>query len=322
MKMNQRGKAVLFCLILALSLSGCYQQTSGFKIELIVKGTSTEFWQSVYDGAKSAAMIYEVEVTSLGPAEEKDYAAQVDILRQAVVRKPDAVILAAADYNMMADPVEEVVSAGIPIIVVDSMVNSDRWISFVSTDNKRAGESLGEELLKRVEKPGKVGVVSFVRAAFPSADREEGFLSSMKNVEDLNLLETVYCDSNFDIAQQLTENMVQENPDLVAIAGLNAQAATGAARALDKLNRPDILLVGIDCTVEEAAFMEKDILDVAILQNPYLMGYYSLEATAKYLSSGRIEKNIWIDTRVIDKENMFLEENQQLIFPFEKGQGE
>lgn len=76
---------------------------------------------------------------------------------------------------------------------------------------------------------------------------------------------------------------------------------------------------GVDdylCTVEEADYMEQGILDVAVLQNPYLMGYFSVETAYNVLTGKRVERNIHTEVYVIDKENMFSEEYQRLIFPF------
>ena len=301
--------------MVASLLSGCNTKNSDYSIELIVKGAATEFWLSVYEGAKAAAIIYETDLTYFGPEEEKDYEEQVKILEESIVRKPSAIMLAAGEFNLMAEPMEQAISAGIPVIMVDSAINSDKWISFVSTDNVEAGNRLAAELLKRVNKPGAIGVISFVQAAYPSADRETGFLSGMEG-SGYKILDTVFCDSNIDTAKALAEDMIDRYPELVAIAGLNAQSATGAARAIEALERSDIILVGIDCTVEEANYMEAGILDVAILQNPFMMGYYAVETTIKHLSGKRVEKNIRTDTYVVDRFNLFSEQNQQLIFPF------
>lgn len=68
--------------------------------------------------------------------------------------------------------------------------------------------------------------------------------------------------------------------------------------------------------VEEAAYVEKGILDVAVLQNPYMMGYYSVETAYKILTERPYEKSVYTDVTVVDRENLFSKEHQQLIFPF------
>lgn len=314
--MKRSLQFVSIAAILCFILSGCFKEKQQYTIDLIVKGTETEFWQSVYEGAKAAGTVCHADVSMYGPAAEKDYRQQVPIIEQSIARRPDCIILASADYNLMADPMEKAVDSGIPVVIVDSAVASDQWVSFISTDNYSAGEMLAEELIARTDQPGTVGVVSFVKNAYPSVEREDGFRDFMKEQSDYLLLDTVYCYSNIASAQQLTEQIIRKYPDITAIVGLNAQSATGAARALAKLDRRDVFLAGIDCTVEEAAFMEDGTLDVSVVQNPYLMGYFSVETAVKHLSGDVVSNHILTDACVVDFNNLFSEKNQQLIFPF------
>lgn len=314
--MKKRISAVLFILLILASLAACTSVKKTYKVDLIVKSTSSEFWESVYDGAKAAGAKYNIDLRFLGPTVEKDYQLQVSIIKQSILHEQDAIILAAGDFQMMAEPVGMAVDAGIPVILVDSGVDSDKWTSFVSTDNQEAGKVLAQEIEKRVGGTAEIGVISFVKNSSPSLERTAGFSGYIESETDMKIVETVYCDSNIDKAKQLTKELLAVHPDIRVIAGLNAQSATGAARTLDELDRSDIFLAGIDCTVKEADFMEQGILDVAVLQNPYLMGYYSVEAAWQVLKGNRVEKNIRTDVYVVDKENMFSEEYQRLIFPF------
>ncbi|NLM10376.1 MAG: substrate-binding domain-containing protein [Clostridiaceae bacterium] len=307
---------VFLILVIILNLCSCTTAKKSFNVDLIVKSTDSEFWASVYDGAKAAGAKYNIDLRFLGPTKEKDYQNQVSIIKQSIVRQPDAIILAAGDYYIMAEPMEMAVKAKIPVILVDSGVNSDKWTSFVSTDNYKAGEVLAQEIEKRVGGTAEIGVISFVKNSLPSLERTAGFSDYISEKTNMKIVETVYCDSNIEKSEQLTKEMIENHPTIKVIAGLNAQSATGAARALEALERSDIFLAGIDCTVEEADYMEQGIIDVAVLQNPYLMGYFSVETAYNVLMKKRVERNIRTEVYVVDKDNMFSEEYQRLIFPF------
>jgi len=306
----------LLVLLIVVSLSSCTAIKKTYSVDLIVKTTNSEFWASVYDGAKAAGAEYNIDLRFLGPSKEEDHHVQVSIIKQSIQQNPDAIILAASDYHLIAEPVEIAVESKIPVILVDSGVNSDKWTSFVSTDNYKAGEVLAQEIEKRVGGSAEIVVISFVKNSLPSLERTAGFSDYINDKTEMKIVEIVYCDSDIDKAEQLTVEILQKYPEVQVIAGLNAQSATGAARALEKLERSDIFLAGIDCTVEEADYMEQGILDVAVLQNPYLMGYFSVETAYNVLTGKRVERNIHTEVYVIDKENMFSEEYQRLIFPF------
>lgn len=317
MKARMRWAAVLLdVLLLLFPLYACSAMPAEYQVDLIIKSTESEYWQSVYAGAQAAAGTYRVNVNFMGPKEEKDYREQRGFIEEAVAREPDAVILAAGDFSLMAEPMERVADAGIPVVMIDSFVNSDKWKASVSTDNYEAGRILAQEMAKRLPRGGKIGVIGFVQNASPGIEREQGFRDYMESQPGFSVETVLYCDSNVDTAAEQTLQILDRSSGIVAIAGLNAQAATGAARALDQAGQEDVLLGGIDCMVEEAAYVEKGILDVAVLQNPYMMGYYSVETAYKILTERPYEKSVYTDVTVVDRENLFSKEHQQLIFPF------
>lgn len=312
----KRMLACTLTVILLISLCSCSTPKRTYTVALITKSVDSDFWKSVYNGAAAAGSNYNIEIRFMGPKEEKDYRQQVSYIEQAIQEKPDAIVLAAGDFNLMAKPMEEAVKSGIPVILVDSSVNSQKWLSSVSTNNYQAGQTLAKEMTKRLPKNAKIGVISFVKNSSPSIERERGFQNYIQASSTLKIVDKVYCDSDFDIANKQTKEMLQSHPEIAAFAGLNAQSATGAARALTEMERKDVFLGAIDCTLEEADYMDRGILNVVVLQNPYMMGYYSIETVYKALNKKSYERNVYTDVCVVDKTNMFDKQNEQLIFPF------
>lgn len=311
----KRFLALLLAAVVCLSLAGCNFTSQIYNIDLIVKGTDSEFWKSVNNGAQVAALTYHANVQIYGPEVEKDYAEQMYYIDQAIKRKPDAIVLAASDYNMMANQVEDAVNSGIPVVTVDSDVNSDRKVAYVGTDNIILGSKLAQELCNRVKIGGKIAIINFVQSSYPAVQREKGFRDTIAQDGRFELLDTRYCDSDINKAEQQTTALLKSEPDLVAIAALNAYSATGTARALSNSGKKNVRLFAVDCTPEEAMYMEEGVLDLALLQNPYQMGYYSVEAAVKSLN-GQSVKDKYTDIYTVDKHTMFEELYQQLIFPF------
>lgn len=311
----RRFLGLLFAAAVFLSLVSCSFSQKVYNIDLIVKGSGMEFWKNVNKGAQAAASTYHVNVTMDGPEAEKDPNDQISYMAKAIEQKPDAIILAANDYNGMVKPVENAVNAGIPVVMVDSDVNSNRTVAYVGTDNIELGSKLATELCNRIKTGGKVGVVSFVQNSYPAVQREKGFRDTMAQEGRFKLLNTLYCDSDISTAEQQTTALLKSEPNLTAIAALNAQSATGAAQALSKSGRKDIQFFAVDCMPEEAMYMEEGVLNIALLQNPYQMGYYSVEAAVQKLSGQQV-KDKYTDIYTVDKNNLFDDLYQQLIFPF------
>jgi len=309
----KRFLALLLAFAFCFSLSSCSFPSKTYTINLIVKGTGTEFWKSVNRGAQAAASVYHADVQMYGPKEENSD--QTKYIEEAIARKPDSMILAASDYNRMAKQVENAVNSGIPVVMVDSDVNSNRTVAYVGTDNVALGSKLAKELCRQMKVGGKVAVVSFVQNSYPAVQREKGFRDTIAQDGRFELLNTQYCDSDINTAEKQTQALLQSEPGIVAVAALNDPSATGAAQALSKSGRKDTHLFAVDCLPEEAMYMEEGVLDLALLQNPYQMGYYSVEAAVQSLN-GKSVKDIYTDIYTVDKNNMFKEPYQQLIFPF------
>lgn len=287
-----------------------------YTFDLIVKGTSMDFWKSVNEGAQAAAKSCNAAVSMSGPEVEEDYVHQVDFVEESIARKPDAIILAAADYSLLAEPVQHAIDSGIPVLMVDSSVNNSQTIAYVGTDNMKLGTALAQQTCRGLKRgSGEVGIVSFVKESYPAVQREEGFRGEMRRNSRFTVIDTAYGDSDVLKTENLTANMIISHPNLAAIASLNAQSSEGAAHALSKLGRKDIRLFAIDCTPDEATYMEEGVVQLALLQNPYQMGYYSVETAVHYLK-GMTISNHYTDIYTVNKNTLFDDKYQQLIFPF------
>lgn len=314
MKKNKYN-IILIIVFLCFIVDGCSVTKNEHRVDLVVKSTESEYWQSLYKGATAAADKYGIELTFSGPKEEADYKEQVKIFNNRLASKPDAIILAAGDYYMMSEPVHK---AEIPVLLVDSLVKEDNVVSLITTDNYNVGIALAKEVMNRYGKEGKVGVISYVKNTSTAMDREKGFVDTIISESNLELYDTLYCEANIDQAMRQTISFLNKNSDIDIMVGLNAQSTIGIARAVEKLNEKNknLFVVGVDCVVEEADFIEKGIIQVCILQNPYMMGYYSVENAYKIMEGKKVDKEVYVDTYIVDKNSLFNKEIQELIFPF------
>jgi ribose transport system substrate-binding protein len=236
-------------------------------------------------------------------------------MRQSIERNPDAIILAAADSPEMAELKDLATGNGIAVVAVDSPFSKDKRAIYVGSDNYELGITLAKEVKSRFV-GGAIAIISYIEESNAAIEREAGFLDEMLRSPEFSIIKTVYCDSNPETAKEQTLKLiVYDNASLIAVACLNEQAVSGAGMAIEETGRLDVFLAGIGCSSDGARYMELGVLDVTLLQNPFAMGYYSVEAAVRNIRSEQNEGVIYTDFRVITKENMFLEENQRLIFP-------
>ena len=106
--------------------------------------SENDFWVQLLDGVRMAAEEYGMELTVMAPKRETDIEEQIRMIYEAIDQKPDAIILTPSSYERTAQAVEAVCDSGIPLILMDSDVDTERKISKVSTDNIKAGRIQGE----------------------------------------------------------------------------------------------------------------------------------------------------------------------------------
>ena len=202
-----------------------------YKIALITMDSVDQHWVSLKEGAEEEAKADGVTVDFMAP-DVKDDAKQIECINNAVAGGYDAILVAANSEDAVSGALQEAVDAGIKIVYVDSPANVEAEASF-STDNKAAGKTAGEEMIKALEdkgnKDGSIGIVNINTSTNSTIQREEGFREALEGT-DYELLETQYCEGDAAKAQTIAENYITEG--VVGIFGANEGAATGTGNAI------------------------------------------------------------------------------------------
>lgn len=277
---------------------------------------SSDFWRVLVEGVQMAALEYEVKIEFMAPEKEEDYETQNTLIEEAIKRKPDVILLAAADYEKTYDAAKEIKDSGIRLVIIDSGMKQEIADITVATDNIQAGIRVGAVTKNLIRKNGKIGVISFVKNSKTAMDREEGLKIGLS--DDSNKIEAIYyCDSNYDKAYEGTVELLTDYPDISVIVGLNQYSAVGAARAIkDMAMDSKVKLVGIDSSMEQIQYLEEGIFEAIVVQKPFNIGYLGVEKALKLLNGDYVPKQLDSGCALITKDNMFIGMNQKLIFPF------
>ena len=277
---------------------------------------SSDFWRVLVEGVQMAALEYEVKLEFMAPEKEEDFKTQNTLIEEAIKRKPDVILLAAADYEKTYNAAKEIKDTGIKLVIIDSGMKQEIADITVATDNIQAGIRVGAVTKKLVQKDGKIGVISFVKNSKTAMDREEGLKIGLS--DDSNKIEAIYyCYSNYDKAYDGTVELLTDYPDISVLVGLNQYSAVGAARAIkDMAMDTKVKLVGIDSSMEQIQYLEEGIFEAIVVQKPFNIGYLGVEKALKLLNGDYVPKQLDSGCALITKDNMFIGMNQKLIFPF------
>jgi len=134
-------------------------ENAKYRIAVVPKGTTHEFWKSVHFGASKAAKeLGNVELTYRGPSDEGNTQSQMELVENLVASKVDGICLAPNDSTALVESVELSNKKGVPVVIFDSGLNTDpkNYVSYVATDNYNGGVLAAHCLAKALgfDKPG------------------------------------------------------------------------------------------------------------------------------------------------------------------------
>lgn len=278
-----------------------------------------EFWESMRQGVNMAAEEFNVEVEVAGMPSESDIDGQIALLEQAIIDKPQAIILAATDYNRIVPVAKRIVEAGIILITVDSGMKDGISSSFIATDNYEGGRKAGQLLIETISssEDGPVAIINFVRGSATAMDRERGVQDSLSARPDIKVLETRFSDASEEEAYEITLELLRNESGLRGIAALNEPTVVGAARAIIDMQAVSrVKLIGFDNSMEEISYLEEDVLQATIVQKPFNMGYLAVKAAMDVYAGRKVQPMIDTGSETITKGNMYASDKQKLLFPF------
>lgn len=254
-----------------------------YKIALITMDSVDQHWVSLKEGAEEEAKADGVTVDFMAP-DVKDDAKQIECINNAVAGGYDALMVAANSEDAVSGALQEAIDAGMKLVYVDSPANVEAEATF-STDNKAAGKTAGEEMIKALEdkgvKDGSIGIVNINNSTNTAIQREAGFREAFEGT-DYELLETQFCEGDAAKAQTIAENYITEG--VVGIYGTNEGASTGVGNAIKASGSDEIIGVGFDKSDTLKGLIEDGYLVCTMAQNPDQMGKLGVQACIKALN--------------------------------------
>lgn len=298
----------------ALTAAGC-RQTKRVTIAVIPKGRALLFWQSVHAGAARAAREAGVEIAWNATERETDYAGQVQIVEAMINRRVDAIVLAPLDKVVLAGPVERAAHAGIPVVVMDSPVDTELYVARVATDNYGAGRLAADRMGAILNGRGKVAMVMCQPGGASTMAREQGFNDAVHDkFPDIEIVDRRYGMADFAKSLNVAENILTAHPTLNAIFASNETSSVGAAQAL-KGRAAKVKLVGFDCSPTLIEGLKSGLIDSLLVQHPFKMGYEAVMSAVKKLRGESVVKIDDLAARLVTLENLNDPEVQAQINP-------
>jgi ribose transport system substrate-binding protein len=319
-------KKLVLSLVLTVLAIGCGGSDSGTEadaenelaIAVIPKGTAHIFWKTVHAGAAKAGKELGVEIIWVGPENEGDRKQQIDLVENYISRQVDAIVLAPTDENALVRPVENAMSRNIPVIVIDSGIKTESYVSFVATDNTEGGRLGARRLGEVLDGKGKVILLRYAEGSASTTNREEGFLEEIAaKYPGIELISTnQYAGVTKETAITASQNLLNKFAEVDGIFCANESSTFGTMRALETSGRSGkVKLVGFDTSDSLLEGMASGVIAGLVSQDPFDIGYQGVKNAVASIRGETIEKRIPTRLEMITPDNVNEESIKELIHP-------
>lgn len=316
-----------------MMFSGCRRQESSpgedrasggkLTIAVIPKGANQVFWKSVHAGAVKAGRELGVEVIWKGPIKEDDRESQIKVVEDFITRGVDGIVLAPLDNVALRPAVNEAVGSGIPVVIIDSSIDTDTYVSFVATDSEEGGRKAGHYLAQLMEDEGRVIVLRFLEGSASTEQRVAGFLEALADHSKVEIASANQrSGSTAELAYQASENLLAQfkRPEGgLTIDGIfcpNEFTTFAMLRALqDAQLAGKVRFVGFDSSDMLVTAMERREVHGLVLQDPINMGYLGVKTMVQHLRGESVAKRIDTGSLVATGETMSQPEVAGLLNP-------
>jgi len=311
--MRRQLLVVLGAMALVVLAIGCADKTdetttdeaTKTTIAVIPKANVFTFWPTVKKGAEAAAKELDLNIIWRGAENETSFGQQIEIVEAMINQQVKGIVLAPQSATALVDVVKKAVAASIPVVIIDSGINTDVCVSFVATDNYQGGVMGAERLATLLGKKGKLALVRNIPGSASTEAREKGFLDTIAKYPDIAVVAKEYGMGDPTKATQVVSAMLTGHPDLNGIFTANEPGAIGALNAVknaDKVGK--IKIVGFDASPLLIAGIRDDSLDSTIVQDPFQMGYRGVKILMDHIGGKPVAKLEKTPIKLITKHNV------------------
>jgi ribose transport system substrate-binding protein len=261
--------------VLIVSCAKSYHD-GGERYVFVATNIGLPYWHEAQAGFLDAAKSLGVRAELVGPTA---YApnAELVMFRQIVDEQPSGICLSAARPEIFQPDIDKAIAQGIPVICVDADVPNSKRISYIGTDNFKAGKESLKQMSTLLHDSGSIAVIT-IPGQRNLDDRLAGVADALKNFPAIKLTKILDDKGDAPTASQLVTDMIQKKEKVDGIVCLEASGGSGAVAALQSSNREGKLpVVAFDDDPQTLDAIERGAIAATVTQKPYVMSYYGLK---------------------------------------------
>lgn len=302
MKINQWILTFL-CFIMLLLCDSCTHKEHQFFIG--VSQCSEDEWRGQMNKEiKREVLFYPGTQLEIRTAKDNNLH-QIEDIKYFIHKKVDLLIVAPNEADAITPVIEQAFDAGIPVVLVDRKIRSNKYTAYVGANNYEIGKQVGNYIINRLHGKGNIIEITGLHESTPAVERHKGMMESLKNAPEIKIIASADAGWFKDKAENLLDSILAHHTDIDLVFAQNDRMAIGAFQAAAAQGREkDILFVGIDAVagkgfgIESVAGGEMDATFI------YPTGGDNVVQTAMAILQGKpYDKEINLSTALVDKSN-------------------
>lgn len=278
---------LLLVVVVALTLAGCNsaeEKAAGTDVKkeefysMVVFTKGAEYFNWCYAGMKDAAKTIgdHIKVELQGPA-EWDASLEARALEQVIAKKPNGILVAAADEATLIPAINKAIDAGIPVICFDSDAPESKRIAYVGTNNYDFGAVGAKAMVEMIGGAGEVAIC-LVPGTVAQEERAQGFKDYLaQHAPKVKVVTELNDEGDVAKTETLCTALLQSNPNIKGIFSTHGYGAPGAAAAVRTLKMQDkVVVIGSDYGTAVIELILNGEVQGTVIDDPYLIGYQAM----------------------------------------------
>lgn len=295
-------RLVSLALLLSLGCSNTAEQRANKVIGVSLLARQHEFYRDLESTLQSEATKHGFEL--LIASADFDLGKQSAQVEDFIVRRVDAIILCPVDSRGIAPAIKKAQNAAIPVFTADIAAEEGEVVCHIASDNLAGGRMAAEYLAKLLNGKGEVALITHPNV-MSALDRVQGFKEAIAAFPEIKIVAEVSGEGVRDKAMPAAVDILQAQPELDGIFGINDDSALGALDALQQLQRTEVVIVGYDGMPQALDAIRKGTaLKADVVQYPKRIGETTIARIVDYFNGITVPRIVPVEVGIVDQASL------------------
>ncbi|MBO7640391.1 MAG: substrate-binding domain-containing protein [Bacteroidales bacterium] len=242
-------RSSLLTVFSVLSLLACSRKPEVFTIG--VSQCSVDAWREAANNEIGQEALFYNNLNLVFKSVRDDSQQQIADIEQFIEDGVDLLIISPNESSALSPVVEKAYDAGIPVVLYDRKVDSDKYTAFIGGDNRQIGSIAGSYTLSIIDGRKRIALIRGTRGSTADTERYEGFVSVLDQQKISGAAIAVEAYANFTredarkaMGEILSKTREEDPYDLVF--AFNDEMAAGVYDAYVEAGMKKPFIMGID----------------------------------------------------------------------------